>query len=50
MFAQVEIVSQQKPDALLVPKEAIVQQGNNQIVFVASNGKAVATPCNGHDQ
>jgi membrane fusion protein (multidrug efflux system) len=44
MFAQAQIVAQQKPDALLVPKEAIVQQGNNQVVFVADNGKAVATP------
>ncbi len=44
MFAQAQIVAQQKPDALLVPKEAIVQQGNNQIVFVADNGHAVATP------
>jgi membrane fusion protein (multidrug efflux system) len=44
MFAQVQIVAQQKSDALLVPKEAIVQQGNNQVVFVADNGKAVATP------
>jgi membrane fusion protein (multidrug efflux system) len=44
MFAQVQIVAAQKNDALLVPKEAIVQQGNQQIVFVANNGKAVATP------
>jgi membrane fusion protein (multidrug efflux system) len=44
MFAQAQIVAQQKSDALLVPKEAIVQQGNSQIVFVADNGKAVATP------
>jgi membrane fusion protein (multidrug efflux system) len=44
MFAQVQIVAAEKSDALLVPKEAIVQQGNQQIVFVADNGKAVATP------
>ncbi|MBV9324197.1 MAG: efflux RND transporter periplasmic adaptor subunit [Chloroflexi bacterium] len=44
MFAQVQIVAQQKPDALLIPKEALVQQGNQQIVFVADNGHAVATP------
>ena len=44
MFAQAQIVAQQKPDALLVPKEAIVQQGTQQVVFVADNGRAVATP------
>jgi membrane fusion protein (multidrug efflux system) len=44
MFAQVQIVAAEKQDALLVPKEAIVQQGNQQIVFVAQDGKAVATP------
>jgi HlyD family secretion protein len=40
MFAQVQVVAQQKSDALLVPKEAVVQQGNNQVVFVNDNGKA----------
>ena len=27
---------------MLVPKEAIIQQGNNQVVFVNDNGKAAA--------
>jgi membrane fusion protein (multidrug efflux system) len=41
MFAQVQVVAQQKPDAILVPKEAVVQQGNNQVVFVNDNSRAV---------
>ena len=44
MFAQVQVIAQQKPDAILVPKEAIVQQGNNQVVFVNDNGKASQRP------
>jgi len=40
MFAQVQVVAQQKTDAILVPKEAVVQQGNNQVVFVNDNGRA----------
>jgi len=44
MFAQVQVVAAQKPDAVLVPKEAIVQQAGNQIVFVNDNGRATARP------
>ena len=40
MFAQVQVVAAHKPDALLIPKEAVVNQGGNQIVFVNDNGKA----------
>ncbi|HEX8968090.1 MAG TPA: efflux RND transporter periplasmic adaptor subunit, partial [Chloroflexota bacterium] len=40
MFAQVQVVASQKPDAILVPREAIVQQGTQSIVFVNNNGKA----------
>ena len=42
MFAQVQVVAQQKSDAVLVPKEAVVQQGNSQVVFVNDNGQAPA--------
>jgi membrane fusion protein (multidrug efflux system) len=44
MFAQVQVVASQKPDAILVPKEAVVQQGNLQVVFVNDNGKAAQRP------
>jgi RND family efflux transporter MFP subunit len=40
MFAQVQIIASQKPDAILVPREAIVQQGTTPTVFVNNNGKA----------
>jgi membrane fusion protein (multidrug efflux system) len=44
MFAQVQVVAAQKPDAILVPREAIVQQGTAQVVFVNDNGKASQRP------
>jgi RND family efflux transporter MFP subunit len=44
MFAQVQVIAQQKPDAILIPKEAVVQQGNNAVVFVNDNGKAAQRP------
>ncbi len=42
MYAQVSVVAAQKNDAVLVPKEAIVQQAGNQIVYVSDNGRAAA--------
>jgi len=33
-------VAAQKPDAIVVPREAIVQQGTSSVVFVNNNGKA----------
>jgi membrane fusion protein (multidrug efflux system) len=44
MFAQVQVVAAQKPDAILVPREAVVQQGTQPIVFVNNNGKASQRP------
>jgi RND family efflux transporter MFP subunit len=44
MFAQVQIVAQQKPDALLVPKEAVVQQGSSSFVYVGADGRASQRP------
>jgi membrane fusion protein (multidrug efflux system) len=40
MFTQVQVVASQKPDAILVPREAIVRQGTSSVVFVNNNGKA----------
>jgi membrane fusion protein (multidrug efflux system) len=42
MFAQVQLTAAQKPDAILVPRESIVQQADGPVVFVADNGRAVA--------
>jgi RND family efflux transporter MFP subunit len=44
MFAQVQVIAAQKPDAILVPREAVVQQGTNSVVFVNDNGKASQRP------
>jgi RND family efflux transporter MFP subunit len=40
MFAQVQVVADQKPDAIVVAREAIVRQGTSSVVFVNNNGKA----------
>jgi membrane fusion protein (multidrug efflux system) len=42
MFAQVQVIAAQKTDAVLVPREAVVQQGLRSIVFVNDNGRASA--------
>ena len=44
MFSEVDLTVAQKPDAVLVPKEAVVQQGGNSRVFVVQDGKAQARP------
>jgi RND family efflux transporter MFP subunit len=44
MFAQVGVIAAQKSDAILVPKEAVVQQGNNPVVYVSDNGRASQRP------
>jgi membrane fusion protein (multidrug efflux system) len=44
MFAQVQVIAAQKPDAILVPREAVVQQGTQAVVFVNDNGKASQRP------
>ena len=42
MFAQVAITAAQKDNAVLVPIEAIVPQGNGSVVYVVANGTAQA--------
>src|SRR5262249_38235295 len=42
MFAQVQVTTASSGDAVLVPVGALVQQGNNSVVFVAANGRASA--------
>jgi len=40
MFVQVQVIAAQKSDAILVPREAVVPQGIQSVVFVNDNGKA----------
>ncbi|MDO8673600.1 MAG: efflux RND transporter periplasmic adaptor subunit [Dehalococcoidia bacterium] len=40
MFADVKILAEQHAGALTIPKDAIVRQGDRQVVFVAKNGQA----------
>lgn len=42
MFAQVNVIAATKPNAILVPTAAIIQQGPTARVFVIVNGKAAA--------
>src|SRR5260370_20352962 len=44
MYAQVQVIAAQKPDATLVPREAVVQQGTQSVVFVNDNAKASQRP------
>jgi len=42
MFADVEVTVAEKSDALLVPRDAVVQQGDRSVVYVAADGRASA--------
>ncbi len=44
MFANVTITTESVPDAIAVPRSAIVQQNNQNVVFTVQNGKAQAVP------
>jgi len=43
MFMTVELVVANRPQAVLVPEEALVPEGARQFVFVVSDGRAVRT-------
>jgi len=40
MFAQVRIRGDERPDAVLIPNQAIVQRGGKSVVFIVEDGKA----------
>jgi RND family efflux transporter MFP subunit len=40
MFAEVKIVTEEKNDAVLVPKDALIQRGGKAVVFVVQDGRA----------
>jgi membrane fusion protein (multidrug efflux system) len=44
MFAQVQVTAAENTEAVLVPRDAIVQVGGAPTVFVAEGGRAVARP------
>lgn len=41
MFAEIEITTQNKKDALVVPKEVLVTRGSSKVLFVIENNVAV---------
>ena len=44
LFARVRLVVAEKPDAIMVPEQAIVPQGDKQFVYVIEDGKAAMRP------
>ncbi|HEY3081798.1 MAG TPA: efflux RND transporter periplasmic adaptor subunit [Chloroflexota bacterium] len=40
MFADVKIVTEEKTDAVLVPKDALIQRAGKAVVFVVADGRA----------
>lgn len=44
LFARVRLIVAERPDALVVPEEAIVPRGERRFVFRVEDGKAVLTP------
>jgi membrane fusion protein (multidrug efflux system) len=42
MYAQVDVKASERPEATLVPREAVVQQEGANVVFVVEDGKASA--------
>lgn len=46
MFAQVELAMEEHTQALLIPKESIMEKAGQKSVYLVSEGKAVETPVN----
>ncbi|MCS6803007.1 MAG: efflux RND transporter periplasmic adaptor subunit [Chloroflexota bacterium] len=44
MFAQVRLVTRERPNVLIVPREAVVQRNNQNVVFTVVDGRARQTP------
>lgn len=44
MFARVRLVLEEKPDALMIPEQALVPRGQEQLVVRIEDGKAVYVP------
>ena len=43
MFARITLVLEERPNALMIPEEALIPKGNQQMVFKVVDGKVVAT-------
>ena len=44
MFANVEVVLLEKPQALVIPREAVLEAGNEMSVFVVEGKQAIRKP------
>ncbi|MCJ7641208.1 MAG: efflux RND transporter periplasmic adaptor subunit [Desulfobacterales bacterium] len=44
MFARIEVTLTDKPDALAIPKEAVLEEGGKQAVFVVEGNQALRKP------
>jgi multidrug efflux pump subunit AcrA (membrane-fusion protein) len=41
MFAKIEVMLTDKPDALAIPREAVLEEGGKQAVFVVEGNQAL---------
>lgn len=41
MFARVEVITERQSDVVVVPREAIIQRGNQSFIYLAEKGQAV---------
>jgi HlyD family secretion protein len=44
MFARIEVLLKEKPDALAVPREAVIEEGVKRFVFVVEGNQAIRKP------
>jgi membrane fusion protein (multidrug efflux system) len=44
MFAHINLVIEEKPDALMVPEQALISRGRDQLVYKVVEGKVVEAP------
>jgi membrane fusion protein (multidrug efflux system) len=44
MFAKIEVALTEKPDALAIPREAVLEEGRKRAVFVVEGNQALRKP------
>jgi multidrug efflux pump subunit AcrA (membrane-fusion protein) len=44
MFARIEVAFMEKPNALAIPREAVLEEGGRQFVFVIEGNQAFRKP------
>jgi len=44
MFAKIDMVLKEKPDALTVPRDAVLKEGGKEFVFAVEGNQAIRKP------